>query len=474
MNAVIEQIRSDLGRVKAKVDKAPLRPDFGKMFQYSDAQRWVFFDSASRGRYRFFPKGRRAGMTRGAAHAAIEWVNGGLSVLWGDTTQGNLVAYFELYFKPALEAKGLDYHWSAQRHMLRIGKGIMQMRSAERPDTWEGFGYHRIILNEAGIILENGALFDNTVRPMMLDFQDSELVAIGKPKGRNKFKELFDLAIAGEPGYYTPATHIEPQSGQTHFAYTALDNPWLNLEASAKEISSMPDGVREQEGLGQFVDDQKAFRVIPRAWVQLAMERSRGLSEPTTAPDALGVDVARGGKDATVISPRWGVRFGVLESYPGSQTPDGPLVAALALTNVNRPWQVGESTQINVDITGVGSSPYDHIKSTHKSTNPFNNAAGTDVKDKSGQFRFRNLRAAAYWAIRELLDPSNGLEPILPYDLELADDLCEPTYKITSVGIQIEAKEDIAKRLGRSPGKGDGLVMSNWVFEQPNSQNIFV
>jgi hypothetical protein len=497
-STVLAEIDRQLGRVKAQVKGQPKAPEFGKLFTYSDAQRHVFFDSSARGRIRIFPKGRRAGFTRGAAHAAIEWVNAGLSVLWGDTIQTNLKAYFELYFKPAIKSKGLTYHWNAQDKVLTIGKGFMHMRSAQNPENWEGFGYHKIILNEAGIILEDRQLFENTVRPMLLDFADSELIAIGKPKGRNLFYELFQKALAGEQGYYTPASHMPPQHGQTHFAYTALDNPWLNRDNSAAEIAMMGPGIKEQEGLGQFVDDQRAFRVIPRAWVTAAMERSRTTQKPLGAPNAVGIDPSRGGADETALAPRWGLWFGAIETFAGSDVPDGAALASLVLvSHPDRGWAIAPETHLIVDIIGDGSSGYDHIRPSHQAnTYGFKNSYGTDITDKqlkakltntqpdpnrAAHLKFRNLRAASYWAIREILDPSNNLEAVLPFDLELADDLCEPCYKITSAGIQIESKDEVKARLGRSPGKGDALVMAAWTdlpkrqtTKKPNSSSEFM
>jgi hypothetical protein len=38
-------------------------------------------------------------------------------------------------------------------------------------------------------------------------------------------------------------------------------------------------------------------------------------------------------------------------------------------------------------------------------------------------------------------------------------DLTAPTYDVTDRGIRIEGKDDIRARLGRSPGKGDAVVM---------------
>jgi hypothetical protein len=71
-----------------------------------------------------------------------------------------------------------------------------------------------------------------------------------------------------------------------------------------------------------------------------------------------------------------------------------------------------------------------------------------------------NVRAEMYWRLREALDP-DGPDPLaLPEDPELRADLTAPTYEITTAGIKIESKPEIAARLGRSPDCGDAVALS--------------
>jgi hypothetical protein len=49
----------------------------------------------------------------------------------------------------------------------------------------------------------------------------------------------------------------------------------------------------------------------------------------------------------------------------------------------------------------------------------------------------------------------------LPPDPLLLADLTAPTFEITSRGIKVETKEEVIKRLGRSPDRGDAVVMAN-------------
>ena len=89
---------------------------------------------------------------------------------------------------------------------------------------------------------------------------------------------------------------------------------------------------------------------------------------------------------------------------------------------------------------------------------PSGSAAG---RTKDGKLGFRNLRAEAIWKMRELLDPESEITVALPPDPQLRADLASYRWKLISGGIiQIEMKEDIKKRIGRSPDDGDAVVMA--------------
>src|SRR5439155_17623492 len=78
-----------------------------------------------------------------------------------------------------------------------------------------------------------------------------------------------------------------------------------------------------------------------------------------------------------------------------------------------------------------------------------------------------NRRAATWWALREALDPETGAGIALPPDPALVADLAMPRWRLANRAgagaIQIEAKDEIRKRLGRSPDRGDAVVMA-WAF----------
>ena len=62
-----------------------------------------------------------------------------------------------------------------------------------------------------------------------------------------------------------------------------------------------------------------------------------------------------------------------------------------------------------------------------------------------------------------MLDPSRDPDIALPVDDELLGDLTAPKWKILSGGkIQVESKDDIRKRIGRSTDAGDAAVQAFW------------
>lgn len=205
---------------------------------------------------------------------------------------------------------------------------------------------------------------------------------------------------------------------------------------------------------------QEEDGIVPLDWIEASMERWKDqvavyLEHPDRMPDftALGVDVARSGIDKTVLAPRFGPWIAELEVIQGQDTMQ----------------TVGEASRILsvkgghavVDVIGIGAGVVDRLRELGHQVDAFNGASATDLTDLSGELGFINRRAAAYWMMREVLDPKNNYNFCLPPDDELIGDLTAPKWKLTSGGrIQVESKADIVKRIGRSPDRGDAVVYS--------------
>lgn len=240
---------------------------------------------------------------------------------------------------------------------------------------------------------------------------------------------------------------------RTFFHASLSDNPALVAAGYGATIDALPEPLRSLLK-GNFAAARQAdpWQVIPRAWVDAAQARWR--PEPPGPLSCLGVDVARGGDDETALCPRHGAWHGQIATYPGRLTPDGPSVAALIAQQ--RP---GDAT-VCVDVIGVGGSAYDHASPICNAV-PVNVSERSGDTDRSGMLRFANLRSAMWWQLRESLDPAHGGGLALPPDEALRAELCAPRFVVRAGGvIQVESKDDLRKRLGRSTNRADALLLS--------------
>jgi hypothetical protein len=180
--------------------------------------------------------------------------------------------------------------------------------------------------------------------------------------------------------------------------------------------------------------------------------------------DAMGIDVARGGKDNTVIARRHGMWFDVPLTYPGTQTPDGPSVAGLVLS-ASRDGAIQ-----HIDVIGVGSSPYDFLNSASQPVIGVNVSEKAFGTDRSGRLRFLNQRSELWWRMREALDPSNNTGIALPPDNRLRADLCAPNWEVQGAVIKVESRDEIIKRIGRSPDFAAAYCLA--LIETPKRRNL--
>jgi hypothetical protein len=121
----------------------------------------------------------------------------------------------------------------------------------------------------------------------------------------------------------------------------------------------------------------------------------------------------------------------------------------------------GERAPVHVDVIGIGASAVDHLDPylgrRLVAVNGSEEGQGTDV---SGKLRFGNKRAECWWRMREALSPERPVKLALPPDIRLQADLCAPRYRLTARGIMVEDKVALKKRLGRSPDRGDAVVLA--------------
>lgn len=254
---------------------------------------------------------------------------------------------------------------------------------------------------------------------------------------------------------------VQPLS-RTFIPARVEDNIYYMESGYKAVLQAMPEPLRSQMLRGDFTAglEDDPWQVIPTSWVEEAQARWEPLTERVPM-DSMGVDVARGGSDETVIAPRHGNWFAELEKYPGQATPDGPTVAGLVIARRR------DAAPIHIDVIGWGASAYDSLVENGCQVIPCNaaetakTAAGIVELSKDGTLRFFNRRSMWWWRMREALDPANGELIALPPDRELLIQLTCAKWSFGKQGVQVESKDEIKKRIQRSTDDADAVIMAN-------------
>ena len=236
------------------------------------------------------------------------------------------------------------------------------------------------------------------------------------------------------------------------------DNPDLVTTGYAAVIEGMPEPMRTMMREGRFDVGVKdaAFQVIPTAWIIAAQNRWKPEGHRAFAMTAMALDPAGGGRDSAELCWRHGGWYAPLVSAKGADTADGSKSAGTIVAHRR------DNAPVVVDVGGgYGGAVTLRLKDNAIAHVGFNGAAAAMGRTRDGKLHFVNKRAEAWWRFREELDPDQqgGSAIALPPDPELRADLAAPTYEVRANGILVESKNEIRKRLGRSPGKGDAVVM---------------
>lgn len=267
------------------------------------------------------------------------------------------------------------------------------------------------------------------------------VLAIGNPDDpASEFAELF-----------------EPDSDYNQITISAYDTPNFTGEW-------IPPNLVELLVTEQWVEERKKrWRVDSMRYISKVLAKFPKVSHDTLFPPSLllkaqnldlpgfekgrfGLDVARYGADATVLYRNRGGVIRKVRSWSKQSTME---TADLVMEILAEHWSV----PIAVDIIGLGAGVHDRFVQEQYESYPYNAGAGATDPDQ-----FINARAESYWNMRE--DMEAGLIDLDPDDDLLLAELEQIKYKIVGKKVQIEDKDKIKKRLGRSPDHADAACIS--------------
>lgn len=262
---------------------------------------------------------------------------------------------------------------------------------------------------------------------------DAAIIAAGNPTSTNGLLyqvctqlrgQWTVITITADPDDPKRTPRVDIELAREQIRINGRDNPWV----MATILGLFPPvGFRSLLGL----DD-----------VEAAMNRHYSRDKFDFAPKILGVDVAREGDDRSVIFPRQGLVAFKPKVFRNIRSND----LAGHVANAEDKWK---ADGIIVDGTGgYGSGVIDALNTMGRA--PFD----CQFAGKPFSAKYANKRAEIYFALAEWVKAGGAL-PNIP---ELVAELTEPTYSFVGDKMLLEPKEQIKKRIGRSPDYADGLA----------------
>lgn len=195
--------------------------------------------------------------------------------------------------------------------------------------------------------------------------------------------------------------------------------------------------------LGEFADAGEGV-LFPLPLLEAAMGRAPA---PGSTAVALGVDVARSiAGDLNTVARCAGGQLDVLRAW---RSPD-------LMRTVERVLHVVAETGIRrlaVDVGGPGGGVADRLAELGYAVEAVPFGGGAQEPE-----RFRNRRAELFWRLREALERGAA---VLVEDDDVRADLSALRYQFAPDGrIVIEGKDEVRRRLGRSPDRADALALA--------------
>ena len=241
--------------------------------------------------------------------------------------------------------------------------------------------------------------------------------------------------MTGDPDDPARATRIDLAWARTQIETYGRENPWV--------MSYI---------LGQFPPSSLNALLGPEE-VQAAMDRELPVATYEWAQKRLGIDVARYGDDRTVIFPRQGLRAFAPDVLRHAR--DSAVSTDIATAVLTRRGLMGGDALMLLDATGgwaAGASDVLQASGHRPADRPvnvqFHAPAMTD--------KYKNRRAEMWFQMAEWIKRGGWL----PKVSELVAELTTPTYTFLNGKFQLEPKEQVKARLGRSPDLADALALT--------------
>jgi hypothetical protein len=335
-----------------------------------------------------------------------------------------------------LDAKGsMRLFFKQHQHLWRFDG------STSSPDRAEAFqGLHNAASSTVFLMDEASGVDERiwtAIEGSMVDGAPL-LLAFGNPTRRDgAFYKVFH-----EQAHRWNTRHVD--SREAHLTNKEQIEQWLADWGEDSDFARV-------RILGQF-PSQSLQQFIPADLVEQARKVA---VPPITQMDVpiIGVDPARFGTDSSSVAIRVGRNARDLPSrtYHGIDTRMLAMEVAKLANELRSVYRFG-LVQICVDGIGVGAGVVDTLRGMGFTVQDVQ-AAGRAIDTRT----YANVRAELYGKLRDWMQAGGAIED----NSDLAEDISAADYLFNSAGkLQLEAKDGIRARLGRSPDRSDALALT--------------
>jgi len=218
--------------------------------------------------------------------------------------------------------------------------------------------------------------------------------------------------------------------------------------------------------LGEY-PARSATQLISEAWIDAAFSRWKsyvakyGEIPPEETRPIMSLDIAEYGTDYTCCWLRYGGYTAKPHLWKGID-PDETSERGLVIYKSNN------AQIIMVDGTGVGAGVAPSMARKGRKDDlravsvKMSEKPSPLIKTDKGEFKI--LRDQIYWALREWLRTDEGA--MLPPDGMLKDELMAMQYQVKNGKVMVTPKEELRKKLKRSPDRADGLALTFSPYER--------
>jgi phage terminase large subunit len=258
------------------------------------------------------------------------------------------------------------------------------------------------------------------------------------------------IVVTGDPD--DPKAWVHSKRHQA--AYEGEETPLAWAKAQIEAYGRDNPWVKSYV-LGQF-PDSSINTMISHEEVLAAMKRSHRPEAYQWAQKRIGADVARFGDDRFVTFPRQGIQAFRPKVFRNVRT----TAFAGTLARQQDTWGKGdpELPLILVDDTGHwGHGVIDSLKDSGRRAIP------VIFSDRAISKRYKNRRAEMWIQATDAIKAGAAL-PFIP---ELIPELTTPTFTFVNGVYQIEEKDQVKKRLGRSPDIADAFCLTYAIPDRP-------